>query len=244
MEGVWMQGWIGGPAVAAFTATALAFATPALAQSHWDPVAGALPATHAARGGHPAGRLSRVHARPGGSEGGPVDGARGRAAQPRGRRAVGHGRSRCPRRTAGLQRFAIKESPIMEDGLAAAHPEIKTYAGVGIDDPTATLRADTTPLGFHASVRSAKGAWYIDPVLPPRHERLRQLLRAATSSRTASARPRARRCCAEDSLATVGAPRRPPGRTSSCAPTGWRSSPTRPTPPTSAPPTSPRPRSR
>src|SRR4051812_45657032 len=29
----------------------------------------------------------------------------------------------------GLQRFALKESPIMEAGLAAAHPEIKTYAG-------------------------------------------------------------------------------------------------------------------
>ncbi len=68
-----------------------------------------------------------------------------------------------PAPDGGMQRFQVEESPIMEAGLAAAHPDIKTYSGVGLDDPSATLRADTTPLGFHASVRSPDGAWYVDP---------------------------------------------------------------------------------
>ncbi|MEV4315822.1 M12 family metallo-peptidase [Actinocrispum sp. NPDC049592] len=62
-----------------------------------------------------------------------------------------------------FQRFSLTESQVMEPGLAAAHPEIKTYAGKGLDDTTATVRADLTPLGFHASVRSQSGQWYVDP---------------------------------------------------------------------------------
>jgi hypothetical protein len=62
-----------------------------------------------------------------------------------------------------FQRFSLVDAPVMEEKLAAAHPEIKTYSGKGIDDPTATVRADLTPLGFHASVRSERGQWYVDP---------------------------------------------------------------------------------
>src|SRR4051812_48336550 len=62
-----------------------------------------------------------------------------------------------------FQRFTLVDSPVMEPGLAARHPDVKTYRGTGVDDPAATIRADLTPLGFHASVRSSTGTWYIDP---------------------------------------------------------------------------------
>src|SRR5688572_1793464 len=42
-----------------------------------------------------------------------------------------------PHPDGGFERFALVDSPVMEAGLAALHPEIKTYAGKGIDDKTA-----------------------------------------------------------------------------------------------------------
>ncbi len=64
-----------------------------------------------------------------------------------------------------LVEFAVVESPVMEDGLAAANPDITTYAGRGVDDPTASIRLDVTPAGFHASVLGPDetAAWYVDP---------------------------------------------------------------------------------
>ena len=68
-----------------------------------------------------------------------------------------------PAPNGSIHRFALVEYPIMAPGLARKHPEIKAYRGRGITDRTATIHADLSPLGFHASVRSSYGAWYIDP---------------------------------------------------------------------------------
>ena len=64
-----------------------------------------------------------------------------------------------------LQRFQIETSDVMSPGLAAQLPGVRTFRGVGIDDPTATIALDYTQLGFHASVLTSQGngSWYIDP---------------------------------------------------------------------------------
>ena len=65
-----------------------------------------------------------------------------------------------------LARFRIEESPVMEPALAFQYPEIKTYSGQGVDDPTATTRFDLTPLGLRAIVLSADGTSFVEPVSP------------------------------------------------------------------------------
>lgn len=68
-----------------------------------------------------------------------------------------------PRPDGTFQRFNVWEVAMMEPELAAQFPDIKTWRGEGIDDPTATLSADLTPHGFHAQILSPQGRWYVDP---------------------------------------------------------------------------------
>ncbi len=61
-------------------------------------------------------------------------------------------------------RFSIVRSPVIEPGLAAKYPELnETFRGQGIDDPTATVRFDFLPNGFHSMILSPKGTVMVDP---------------------------------------------------------------------------------
>ncbi len=69
-----------------------------------------------------------------------------------------------PMPTGGTARFHIWESSVMDPKLAVQFPDIKTFTGQGIDDPTANIKLDITPAGFHAMIISSlEGAVFIDP---------------------------------------------------------------------------------
>ncbi len=69
-----------------------------------------------------------------------------------------------PMPDGSLADFRLTETPIMENDLQAKYPEIRTFTGVGITDPTAFLKCDLTMKGFHAMILSEKtGTIFIDP---------------------------------------------------------------------------------
>ncbi len=64
-----------------------------------------------------------------------------------------------------IEHFRITESPVMQSKLQAKYPDIRTYVGQGIEDASAVIHFDFTPLGFHAIIISAeKSTVYINPV--------------------------------------------------------------------------------
>ena len=63
-----------------------------------------------------------------------------------------------------MAKFHVWESSVMAPALAAAYPELRTFTGQGIDDPTATIKLDWTEFGFHAMILSPiSGSIFIDP---------------------------------------------------------------------------------
>jgi subtilisin-like proprotein convertase family protein len=69
-----------------------------------------------------------------------------------------------PMPNGATERFRIFDAPIMQTDLAARYPLLHAYAGVGIDDPTASLRFNITQFGFHALILSGRHSpVYIDP---------------------------------------------------------------------------------
>ena len=64
-----------------------------------------------------------------------------------------------------LEKFNVYESSNMDPALAARYPEIKSYIGIGIENPTATAYFSVSPLGFKSMVIYAdQSAVFIEPV--------------------------------------------------------------------------------
>ena len=54
-------------------------------------------------------------------------------------------------------RFEVFEAPLMEPALAAKYPNIRSYTGRSIDDPTCIVRLNATPNGLYAVIHDHKG---------------------------------------------------------------------------------------
>lgn len=63
-----------------------------------------------------------------------------------------------------FERFRVEVSPVIEKPLESVGFETLTYKGIGIDDPSATIRFEQAFDGFHAMIRSSRGVFYIDPM--------------------------------------------------------------------------------
>jgi len=62
-----------------------------------------------------------------------------------------------PNSEGKLERFSIKEASVMHPDLQARFPEIRSYAGQGIDNASSIIRFSITPNGFSGMLLSANG---------------------------------------------------------------------------------------
>ena len=69
-----------------------------------------------------------------------------------------------PNESGQMEKFRVYENSNMDPELAAKYPEIKSYIGIGIDNPTSTGYFSVSPLGFKGMILSAdKSAVFIEP---------------------------------------------------------------------------------
>lgn len=69
-----------------------------------------------------------------------------------------------PMPNGNTQTFMVCESPVMAPELAARYPQIKTWAGRSLEEPSASIRFDLTPKGFHGMILRVGSPVLIDPM--------------------------------------------------------------------------------
>jgi hypothetical protein len=60
-----------------------------------------------------------------------------------------------PNSSGEFERFAVMEASVLHPELAAKYPNIRSYAGQGLDDPTSRIRFSMSPYGLQSMVLSA-----------------------------------------------------------------------------------------
>lgn len=64
----------------------------------------------------------------------------------------------------GVRVFRIWPNGLLSPELAERYPEIRTFSGQAMDDPSVTLRLDITPQGVRAmAIDPMEGDWFLDP---------------------------------------------------------------------------------
>ncbi|MFP4844648.1 immunoglobulin-like domain-containing protein [Winogradskyella sp. PE311] len=70
-----------------------------------------------------------------------------------------------PNYNGKLEQFSIKEASTMHPDLQARYPEIRSYVGQGLDNPSSVLRFSISPKGLSAMILSNDGeSTFIDPI--------------------------------------------------------------------------------
>jgi chitodextrinase len=70
-----------------------------------------------------------------------------------------------PNEEGQMEEFRVYENSIMAPELAAQYPDIKSYIGIGIDQPTSTIYFSISPLGFKSmQLNAGKSAVFIEPL--------------------------------------------------------------------------------
>ncbi|MEP3838884.1 MAG: reprolysin-like metallopeptidase [Algibacter sp.] len=69
-----------------------------------------------------------------------------------------------PNSEGGFDAYSIKESSILEPAFQEKHPDIRTYIGKNIKNPSSTISFSVTPQGLHAmTLCTGKGTQFLDP---------------------------------------------------------------------------------
>jgi len=68
-----------------------------------------------------------------------------------------------PQPDGSFARFEVTRGTTLSSKLAAKHPKIRDYVGVGVDDPSASLSLVISPQGAFAAIRGRNGTSYVEP---------------------------------------------------------------------------------